>query len=475
MTPRGVLAFCREKEVKAIDIRFTDLLGTWHHITIPVNQLNESSFDQGFGIDATNLRCSEGGDRLVIPQTTSAFLDPFATIPTLILLGSLQTPVTRDDDALDPRVIAERALNYLQGTGLATRAVFGPECEFFLFRDARYSLSPWTSSISLVSDEAPWSSSSSERRSPNLVIRSGEGYSPCPPIDQSFDLRNEIMESLIDADIAVSMHHHGLASCGQCEIDIVARDIVPAADALMTLKYIVRNVARKHGQLATFMPKPIESDRGSAMHTHFSLWRGEEPLFAGQAYGGLSEMALLAIGGILRHAPALSAICNPSTNSYKRLHHPAFQPLLLSYCQHSKGVLCRIPSYSNNPKTKRVEIRSPDPSANPYLAFSAILMAAIDGIQNKIHPGNPYDAKSVQSSGSRSDNGFGSHSAKRNVLPRSLWHALECLEQDHEFLMRGDVFTREMLETWSAHKWQVERLATESHPTPAEFQQYFDC
>ncbi len=437
--------------------------------------VNRSDVRSGFGIDATNLRCTEGGDRLVIPQTTSAFLDPFATIPTLVLIGSLQTPITRDDDSLDPRVIAERAMNYLQGTGLATRAVFGPECEFFLFRDARYTLSPWSSSISLLSDESPWAASSPNSRSANYVIRNGEGYSPCPPFDQSFDLRNEIMESLADADIEISMHHHGLASSGQCEIDIASRDLVPAADALMTLKYIVRSVARKHGQLATFMPKPIESDRGSAMHTHFSLWRGDEPLFAGQSYGGLSEMALLAIGGILRHAPALTAICNPSTNSYKRLHHPEFQPLLLSYCQHSKGVLCRIPSYSNNPKTKRVEIRSPDPSANPYLAFSAILMAAIDGIQNKIHPGAPLDAKSNASVTESSSNEYGSAANKKPALPRSLWHALDCLEQDHEFLTRGDVFTREMLETWTNHKRKVERLATETYPTPAEFQQYFDC
>ncbi len=429
MTPRGVLAFCREKEVKAIDIRFTDLLGTWQHVTVPVNRLSETSFEQGFAVDTSNHPASSSCDRLVIPQASPVILDPFATVPTLILIGSLQVPITREDDPFDSRIIAQRAIHYLEGTGIADRARFAATCEFYLFNDVHEDSQVDVTSL---------------------------------PIDSSFDFRNAIMESLIDADIPVSQHFQIDRSGGQAAIELDSSDLVSAADAIMSAKFMVKSTAKRHGQSATFLPKPVESLRDSGMPLYFSLWRGDEPLFGGQEYGGLSEIAMLAIGGILHHASALTAICNPTTNSYRRLHHSIEPPFHLGYSQQSRRIACWIPSSSSDPRTKCIQFRTPDASANPYLALAAILMAAIDGIQNKIETGTPLSIEALQQRPTHS-------------LPRSLWDALDCLEQDSSFLTRGDVFSPDMLDRWLHYKRHVEQPAVESQPTPAEYQRYFDC
>ncbi len=461
MTPRGVLAFCREKEVKAIDLRYTDLFGNWHHVTVPVSRLSEGSFEQGFAVDISGHPAASGCDRLVIPQASSAFLDPFASIPTLILIGSLQDPITREDDPFDSRIIAERSLNFLQGTGIADRARIAATCEFYLFNDVQVALTPSNSSIRLSSETG------FTKRECNTTIRSGfhephQSDLSTPPIDSSFDFRNTVMELLTDADIPVGKHFQIGHSGGQAAIEIDTDDLVSTADSVMSTKFMVRNAAKRHGCLATFLPKPIENLRGSGMPLNFSLWKGEEALFGGQGYGGLSEIAILSIGGILHHAPALSAICNPTTNSFRRLRYSDDNPFHLGYAQQTRLAACCIPTTSNDPRAKCIEIRTPDASSNPYLAFAAILMAAIDGIQNKIEPGTPMPAVGEKRNPSRQ-------------LPISLWDALDCLEQDCSFLMRGEVFSQEMLDSWLRYKRDVERPAVESYPTPAEYQRYFNC
>lgn len=462
MTPRGVLAFCREKEVKAIDLRFTDLFGTWQHVTIPVSRLSEASFEHGFAIDTSTHAGSTSLDRLVIPQASTAFLDPFSSIPTLILIGNLQDPITRDEDLFDARMIAERSISFLQGTGIADQARFASTCEFYLFNDVQIALAQYRSSVCLDSDVTRSSVHREESNGPlgssdsNIVARS------ISSVDSSFDLRNSIMDLLMDAGLPVFQHFQIDRRGSQAAIEIGARELVAAADAVMTTKYFVRSNAARHERIATFMPKPIEGSRGSGLPLQFSLWRGEEPLFGGQAYGGLSDIAMLSIGGILHHAGALTAICNPSTNSYRRLHYSVEPPFLTGYSQQSRQSTCGIPSSSGDPRAKCIEIRTPDASVNPYLAFAAILMAAIDGIQNKIEPGQPISFDSDPPS-----------SMPR--LPRSLWDALDCLEQDSNFLTRGDVFSQEMLGQWLSHKRDVERKAVESFSTPAEYERYFDC
>jgi len=457
-----VLAFCREKEVKAIDLRFADLFGTWHHLTVPVSRLSEASFEQGFAVDLSDQPTASACDRLIVPHASSAFLDPFASLPTLILIGSLQDPITREDDTLDSRIIAQRALNYLQGTGIADRARFAATCEFYLFSEVQIALSPAMSMIRLQRE--------SRRASEDGRSLSGSGVhdsSPtdfsASPVDASFDFRNSVMELLIDADIPVSHHYQIGQKSGQAAIEMDSSDLVSAADAMMSAKFMVRSAAKRSGSLATFLPKPIAGHRGSGMPLHFSLWKGEEGLFGGQGYGGLSETAMLSIGGILQHAPALTAFCNPTTNSYRRLHHSPENAFQLGYAQQSRRAACCIPSFSSEPRAKCIEIRTPDASANPYLAFAAILMAAIDGIQNKIEAGPPL---SIEADEARTS---------PRSLPPSLWDALECLEQDSDFLTRGDVFSQEMLERWLTYKRNVERPAVESYPTPAEYQRYLDC
>ena len=468
MTPREVLALCRKKDVKAIDFRFTDLFGKWHHITLPYDRLSEETFVDGIGFDGSSIRgwqTIDQSDLLVVPQPDTASIDSFAKLPTLSLICNVQDPVTREDYDRDPRNIAVKAQNYLLATGIADKACFGPEAEFFIFDDARFDSTARESFYSLDSNEANWNRGRDE--TPNLgnKLSLNGGYSPVPPADQLLDIRNDMMQAMIESGLDVECHHHEVASSGQCEIDLKFRPLLAMADAMMVFKHVVRNVARQHNKTATFMPKPVYGENGSGMHTHFSLWKDEKPLFAGSGYAGLSDTALHATAGILRHAPAIMAITNPTTNSYKRMVPGYEAPVKLAYSQRNRSVACRVPVYSPHPNSKRIEFRCPDPTANPYTALAAILMAAIDGIQNKMDPGEPLEANAY------------AHTDNREIpdTPGSLAHALVALQKDHEFLLRGDVFSSQLIDDWITYKREYEVDAIRIRPHPHEFSLYFDA
>jgi glutamine synthetase len=470
MKPREVLAMCREKEVKAVDLRFADFLGAWQHFTIPVGKLEEDVFEDGLGFDGSSIRGWQAineSDMLLVPVPDSAFVDPFAQIPTLAMVCNVQDPITREDYSRDPRNVARKAVSYLKSTGIADTCFIGPEAEFFVFDDVRFDQNAHEGYFHIDSAEAEWTRGRVE--SPNLgyKLRHKEGYFPCPPADQLMDLRNEMMQTMIQCGIDVEAQHHEVATAGQCEIDMRFQELVRMADQMCLYKYVVRNVARRAGKTATFMPKPIFGDNGSGMHTHISLWKDGHPLFAGTGYAGLSEMALHALGGILRHAPALLAITNPTTNSYKRLVPGYEAPVNLAYSQRNRSASCRIPMYSASPKTKRIEFRCPDPTCNPYLAFAAILLAAIDGIQNKLHPGEPLDRDIYDMPPEQL--------ADVPKAPGSLDEALDALERDQDFLLRGDVFTEDVLATWIDFKRTREIAPMRLRPHPYEFCLYYDA
>lgn len=469
-SPQEVLVLCREHDVRGVDLRFTDFLGKQHHLTVPVGRLSEDAFEEGFGFDGSNIRgwqTIDESDMLLVPLPTSAWIDPFSALSTVVLNCSILDPITREEYARDPRNVARRAENYLQQTGVADHALIGPEAEFSLFDNVQFDQTANTGFYVIDSVEAEWNRGRAEQPNLGNKLRSKAGYLASPPEDQTADLRSDIMQTLIDCGIDVECHLHEAATAGQAEIDVRCDSLVAICDTLMSFKYIVKNVARRHGKTATFMPKPIVGDSGNGMHVHLSLWKGGEPLFAGTGYAGLSDVGLHAIGGILRHAPALLAFTNPTTNSYRRLV-PGFEaPVNLAYSQRNRSAACRIPMISPSPKAKRVEFRCPDPSCNPYLAFSAILMAVIDGIQNKIHPGDPldrdlYDLPPEVQSGVP-------------LIPQHLEAALEALERDCDFLLRGDVFTEEMLSSWIELKRQHEIIPLSMRPHPYEFCLYYDA
>lgn len=469
MTPQEVLAMCREKGVKAVDMRFMDFPGLWQHFTIPVNKLNVDVFEDGLGFDGSSIRGWQAineSDMLVVPQADTAFLDPFTELPTLVMICNIQDPITREDYSRDPRNVARKASNYLKSTGIADTAYFGPEAEFFIFDDVRFDQTSHSGFYHIDSIEGEWNRGKDEKPNLGYKLRYKEGYFPVPPADQLMNLRNEMMQVMIDCGLDVECQHHEVATAGQSEIDLRFNELVKMADAMLLYKYVIKNVARRHGKTVTFMPKPLFGDNGSGMHTHVSLWKSGEPLFAGSSYAGLSEMALHAIGGLLKHAPAILAFSNPTTNSYKRLVPGYEAPVNLAYSQRNRSASCRIPMYSPSPKAKRVEFRCPDPSCNPYLAFSAILMAVIDGIQNKINPGSPLD-KDIYDLPPE-------EAAQIPKTPGSLDEALNALERDHAFLLRGDVFTQDVIETWINYKRIHEFDAVRLRPHPYEFCLYFD-
>jgi len=469
VTPKEVLAFCREKDVRAVDLRFVDFLGAWQHTTIPVAQLTEDLFESGLGFDGSSIRgwqTINESDMLIIPQAETTFLDPFAALPTVNVICDIQDPITGEDYSRDPRNVARKAVNYLKSSGIADTAYFGPEAEFFIFDDVRYDQNAHEGYYHVDSVEGEWNRGRQENPNLGNKVRHKEGYFPVPPVDQMMDIRNEMMQTLIDCGLTVECQHHEVGTAGQSEIDLKYQEMILMADQMMIYKYIVKNVAYRHQKTVTFMPKPIFTDNGSGMHTHLSLWKDGEPLFAGSEYAGLSEMALHAIGGILRHAAAILAFTNPTTNSYKRLVPGYEAPVNLAYSQRNRSAACRIPMYSSSPKAKRVEFRCPDPSCNPYLAFSALLMAAIDGIQNKINPGDPLD-KDIYDLPPE-------ETVAVSTTPASLGEALEALEADHEFLLRGDVFTTDVLQTWITYKYENEVDAIRLRPHPHEFCMYYD-
>jgi glutamine synthetase len=472
-SPQEVLALCREKDVRAVDLRFTDFLGRLHHLTLPVRRLTEAAFEEGFGFDGSSIRCWKSvdeSDLLLVPIPSTVWIDPFAgDTTTLAITCVVQDPITREEYSMDPRNIARRAENYLASTGIADQAFFGPEAEFFIFDEVRFDQSPRSGFYEIDSVEAAWNSGTEgdgDRRNLGHKIRYKDGYFPCPPLDQTVEIRNAMMEHMLEAGIEVECHHHEVATAGQAEIDFCFGPLVETADTVMRFKHIAKNVAKSRGKTVTFMPKPVFSDNGSGMHVHFSLWKAGDPLFAGSGYAGLSDLGMHAIGGLLKHAPALLALTNPTSNSFKRLV-PGFEaPVNLAYSQRNRSAACRIPMSSPSPKAKRVEFRCPDPSCNPYLAFSAMLMAIIDGVQNKLHPGDPMEKDLYDLPPETNE-----QIAK---TPADLEASLQALENDSEFLLRGDVFSEEALLSWIRYKREYELRPLSARPHPYEFCMYYD-
>ena len=469
MTPKQVLEFAKKNEAKVVDLRFMDFPGVWQHFTVPLSELEESSFEEGFGFDGSSIRGWQpihASDMLVVPDAATAKMDPFFKVPTLVLIGNIVDPITHESYTRDPRNIAIKAEAYLKSTGIGDTAFFGPEAEFFIFDDIRFESSSNRAFYEIDSVEGIWNSGREECPNLGYKPRHKEGYFPVPPMDKFQDIRTEMLLTLEGLGIDVECQHHEVATAGQGEIDMRFKPLLQMGDQLAWFKYVLKNVAYKHNRVVTFMPKPLFQDNGTGMHTHCSIWKDGNPLFAGDKYAGVSQEALYAIGGILKHCSALCAITNPTTNSYKRLV-PGFEaPVNLAYSSRNRSAAIRIPMYSASPKAKRIEFRTPDPSCNGYLAFSAILMAVIDGIENKIDPGEPLD-KDI----------YGlppEELAEIPSAPGSLDEALAALQEDHEFLLKGDVFTKDVIEKWIEYKIENEVNEVKLRPHPHEFFLYFD-
>ncbi len=471
MNAKNVLTFASDKGAKFVSVRFTDLPGSWHHLTYPISQLTEDSFEEGFGFDASSLRgwaAINESDMLLIPDPSRFWLDPFASEPTVGLIANVVDPITKEGYGLDPRSVAVRAESYLKFTGVADTVYFGPEAEFFVFDDVSYHNNQQSAGFTLNSEEGHWNSGRSGDGVINagFHIRAKEGYVPVAPLDTLIGIRNAISLTLAEVGIDVECHHHEVATAGQCEIDFRFSNLLHTADNVMLFKNVVKNTAVAHGKTATFMPKPLYGDNGSGMHCHQSLWKDGDPLFAGDQYAGLSEMAKFYIGGLLKHAPALVAFAAPTTNSYKRLV-PGFEaPVNLAYSARNRSAAVRIPMFSQSPKAKRLEFRPPDPSCNPYITFAALLMAGLDGIQNRIDPGEPLD-KDIYDLPPE-------ELANVPSLPGSLDEALKALEADHDFLLKGDVFTTTMIDRWISYKREKEITPLRLRPHPLEFSMYYD-
>jgi len=459
----------REKEIRMVDLRFMDLPGLWQHFTVPAASFTEDAFTEGVGFDGSSIRgwrSIHESDMIVVPDPESAFLDPFFAQPTLTLICDVLDPVTRERYDRDPRNIARRAQNYLVSTGVADTAYFGCEAEFFVFDDIRFDQQAQCGYYFIDSAEGRWNSGREEKPNLGYKPRFKEGYFPVPPTDSLSDLRAEMVRLMQEVGLTVEAHHHEVATAGQSEIDMRFDTLTRTADNLMKFKYVVKNTALRYGKTATFMPKPLFGDNGSGMHTHQSLWKEGKPLFPGNGYAGLSPMALHYVGGLLKHARALAALIAPTTNSYKRLV-PGFEaPVNLAYSRRNRSAAIRIPLYTESPKAKRLEFRPPDPSCNPYLALAAQLMAGLDGILNRIDPGPPLDKDLY---------GLPPEELKEiPTMPGSLEEALSCLEKDHDFLLKGDVFSENFLETWIAYKRHREVEEVALRPHPYEFSLYFD-
>ena len=469
MTPKEVLDMAKENGAKIVDLRFMDFPGLWQHFSVPIGELEESSFEDGFGFDGSSIRGWQpihASDMLVIPDPSTAKMDPFYAAPTLTLICNIADPTTREPYTRDPRNIAQKADAYLKSSGVGDTAYIGPEAEFFIFDDIRFESTRFGAFYEIDSVEGTWNTGRDEGPNLGYKPRHKEGYFPVPPTDKFQDLRTEMVLTLESLGIDVEAQHHEVATAGQAEIDMRFKPLLQMADQLMWFKYVLKNVAYRAGHTVTFMPKPLFEDNGTGMHTHISIWKGDQPLFAGDKYAGVSQEALYAIGGILKHARALCAFTNPTTNSYKRLV-PGFEaPVNLAYSSRNRSAAIRIPMYSTSPKAKRIEFRTPDPSCNGYLAFSAMLMAVIDGIQNKIDPGDPLD-KDIY-------NLPPEELAEIPSAPGSLDEALDALKADQEFLLKGDVFTPDAIDMWIDYKTENEVNDVKLRPHPHEFYLYFD-
>jgi glutamine synthetase len=470
MDAKQVIKFAKEQGAVMADLRFTDWPGTWQHCSYPIEMIEEDVFEDGMGFDGSSIRGWQAineSDMLMVPDPSTAFIDPFFKHPTLVMICDIIDPVTRENYSRDPRNIARKAENYLKQSGIADTMFVGPEAEFFIFNSARFATAAHEGFYHVDSVEGSWNTGRDEPGG-NLAYkpRAQEGYFPTPPVDKFQDVRAEMCMNMKKLGISVEAQHHEVATAGQAEIDMKFDKMLKMGDQLMTYKYIVKQTAQQLGFTATFMPKPVFEGNGSGMHTHQSLWKDGKPLFAGDGYAGLSELGLHYIGGILKHSRAIAAFSNPTTNSYKRLTPGYEAPVNLALSSRNRSASCRIPMYSQSPKAKRVEVRYPDPSCNPYLAFAAMLMAGLDGIENKIDPGAPLDKNIYALSAEEK--------ANIDAMPASLEEALSCLKDDHEFLLKGDVFTEDAINTWIEYKTEVEVDAVRLRPHPHEFELYFD-
>jgi glutamine synthetase len=470
MDAKGVLKLIKDKGIQMVDMRFTDLPGTWQHFSLPASMLSEDEFEDGLGFDGSSVRGFQvinESDMLVMPDPSTAFVDPTLEVPTLAIICDIADPLTREAYSRDPRNVARKAEAYLKQTGIGDTAFFGPEAEFFIFSDVRYTAGAHEAFYRVDSEEAWWNSGKDTGSNAGIQIPPKRGYFPVPPADTMQDVRSKMVLAMIEIGIDVELHHHEVGTAGQSEIDVRFDTLVRMADKLMSYKYLVKQVARQHGLTATFMPKPLFGDNGSGMHTHQSIWKGGEPTFFDEInYAGLSANAKYYIGGLLQHAPAILAFAASTTNSYKRLV-PGFEaPVNLVYSQRNRSASCRIPTYSNSPKAKRVEFRCPDPACNPYLTFAAMLMAGLDGIQNKIDPGDPVDVDLYELSGAEL--------ANIRSVPGSLDESLAALEDDNAFLMKGGVFTEDVIANFIEYKMENEVIPSRMRPTPYEFQLYYD-
>ncbi|WP_263367057.1 type I glutamate--ammonia ligase [Edaphobacter bradus] len=469
-TPAEVLQLAKEAVVKIVDLRFVDLPGVWQHFSIPVEDLDGDLFEEGIGFDGSSIRGFQvihESDMLLVADPRTARVDPTLEIPTLSLICNVLDPVTRQRYSRDPRYIAQKAENYLKSAGLADLSYWGPELEFYIFDDVRYDQNAHCGYYYIDSDEGIWNAGREENPNLGYKLRHKEGYFPVPPADTLQDVRSEIMLKLKAVGVHAEVHHHEVGTAGQGEIDMRYTTLTQMADNVMFYKYVIRNVAKKHGKVATFMPKPLFGDNGSGMHVHQSLWKDKTNLFFDEkGYAQISQTAKYYIGGLLRHASALLGLCAPTTNSYRRLV-PGFEaPVNLVYSQRNRSAAVRIPVYSRSPKSKRVEFRCPDPAANPYLCFAAQLMAGLDGIRNKIDPGQPIDKDLYELEPEEA--------AKITSTPGSLGEVLDALEKDHDWLLEGDVFTPDVIETWLSYKRERELAPVNLRPVPYEFFLYFD-
>jgi len=464
-----VFKLIKDKEVKMIDFRFTDMPGQWQHFSIPIGRLTEEGFYEGYGFDGSSIRgwkAINESDMLVMPDPYTAKIDPFIKTKSLSIICDIIDPMTKQPYGHDPRYIAKKAVEYLLSTGIADTAYFGPEAEFFILDHVAYNVNEYSGWYRIDSREGFWNTGSENEANLGHKIRIKEGYFPVPPSDSTNDIRNTMVDYLMNLGIEVEMQHHEVATAGQAEIDIKYTPLVECCDNVQMFKYVVKNTARECGKTATFMPKPIFGDNGSGMHTHISLWKNGKPLFAGDKYAGLSEMGLYFIGGLLKHAPSLLGLTNPTTNSYKRLVPGYEAPVNLVYSRSNRSAAIRIPMYSDSPKSKRVEFRCPDGTANPYLAFSALLLAGIDGIINKIEPGEPIDKDIYHLSDAE----------KKNIkqAPETFEIALHSLENDNDYLKQGDTFSDELIKTWIDYKMNKEIKEVQLRPHPYEFHLYYE-
>ena len=470
MKPKEVLAFAKANKVEIVDLKFVDLPGLWQHFSISTTELNEDLFVHGIGFDGSSIRGFQAineSDMLLMPDPNTAMMDPFTELPTLSLICNIKDPITGQSYTRDPRFVAQKAEKYLLSTGIADTSYWGPEIEFYIFDNIRFDQGSNYGFYFIDSEEGAWNTGSEQRPNLGYKPRYKEGYFPVPPMDHQHDIRSEMVRTLEKCGVTVEIHHHEVGTAGQAEIDMRYTTLAKMADQVLLYKYVVKNVGRRRGKTVTMMPKPLFQDNGSGMHTHQSLWKkGKNIFYDKKGYALLSDTARHYIGGLLKHADALCGLIAPTTNSYRRLVPGYEAPINLAYSQRNRSACIRIPTYSTSEKARRLEFRTPDPSCNPYLAFPAMLMAGLDGVRNKIEPPPPIEKDLYELSGAEAK--------KIKSMPGSLDQALDALERDHDFLLKGDVFTPDVLETWISYKRKREVDPVRLRPHPHEFALYFD-